>query len=181
MRKEIEVKILNIDRERLRATLKKLGARQVLKPTLMRELYLESPVKERVYSSFRLRAQGKNSFLTLKLKKGEDKKFEIRDELEVEVDDFNAMRKILRLAGFTIFRQREKIREEYQLGKIKVEIDEYPKMKPYMEIEAFSKKEIKDFLKKIGFPLEYTTSGTATEIIQNAGVNPDYLLFWKKK
>lgn len=179
MKKEIELKILNIDRKKFIASLKKVGAKQILKPTLMCEVYLDSPAQERVYSSFRLRDEGKRIFLTLKLKK-EDKKFQIRDEFEVEVSDFDTTKKILELAGFKIFRQREKLREEYRLGKIKIEIDEYPKMKPYTEIEAPSKDELERFLKKLEFPIKYTTNKTATEILKDAGLNPDNLLFEKK-
>lgn len=179
MKKEIEVKILNIDQKKLKKSLKELGARRVFGRTLFHEIYLESPSKERRYSSFRLRSEGKKNFLTLKLKK-DDLAFEIRDEFEMEIKDFEIALKILQLAGFKVFRQREKLREEYVLENVKIEIDEYPMMMPYMEIEAPSKKIMKNFLKKFNFSFKYTTNRTATEIIQNAGLNPDNLLFNKK-
>lgn len=178
MKKEVEVKILNVDRKKLRATLKGLKARQTRSPTRMREVYWGSPSEQRAYSSLRLRSEGGGSFLTLKVKK-EDTQFHVRGEFEVRVSDFRTARRILELAGFKVFREREKIREEFQVGRVKVAIDTYPRMKPYMEIEASSKKEVKDFLGKIGFPLIYTTSKTATEIIRDAGLNPDDLLFHK--
>lgn len=179
MKKEIEVKILNIDLKKMRLKLKRLGATQVLKPTMMRELYFKSPLLKIKYSSFRLRAEGKKNFMTLKLKKN-DRLFEIRDEFEIEVDNFNTTKEILQFAGFKIFRQREKKREEYLIGKIKIEIDQYPKMKPYIEIEASNKKDVEKFLEKINFPLNYTTKKTATEIISRAGLNPNNLIFSKK-
>lgn len=178
MKKEIEVKILNIDPRKLRIRLKKIGAKQLLKPTVFKELYFESPLKKNIYSSFRMRNEGKDNFLTLKLKK-EDKRFEIRDEFQVKIDDFEIMKKIFSILNFKIFRQREKIREEYKLGGLKIEIDTYPKMKPYLEIEATNKKDILNFLRKINFPLKYTTNKTATELIRDAGLNPDKLLFEK--
>lgn len=180
MKREVEVKILNIDPKKLRRSLKKLGATQVFKPTIFREIYWKSPLQKWIYSSFRLRSEGKRNFLTLKIKK-DDKHFEIRDEFEIEVGDFSTTIKILELAGFKIFRQREKRREEYKIGNIKIEIDEYPLMKPYMEIEASNKKEAEGFLKELGFPLEYTTNRTATEIIRDSGLNPDQLFFKKKQ
>lgn len=179
MRREVEVKVLNVDQKKLRKNLKKMGAKRVFSPTLFQEIYWESPAEERVYSSFRLRSEGKKSFLTLKLKK-EDREFEIRDEFEVEVADFQMIAKILQLAGLKIFRRREKLREEYLVGNIKVEIDEYPRMMPYMEIEATSKLAVRNFLEELGFPLRYSTKRTATEIIRDAGLNPDNLLFDKK-
>jgi adenylate cyclase, class 2 len=179
MKKEIEVKILNINRKKLKKSLKELGAKRVFRCTLFHEIYWESPSNERQCSSFRLRSEGRKSFLALKLKK-DDSAFEIRDEFEVEVGDFKTTAEILELVGFKVFRQREKLREEYLLENVKVEIDEYPGVMPYMEIEASSKQAVKDFLKKINFPLRYTTNRTATEIIQDAGLNPNKLLFNEK-
>jgi len=179
MKKEIEIKILNIDPEKLRINVKKLGGERIFKPILLRELYLESPSTKRVYSSFRLRSEGKRSFLTLKMKK-EDRQFEIRDEYEVEVSDFGTTRRILELAGFKVFRQREKMRESYRVGAIRIEVDTYPEMNPYAEIESANKKDIKKFIEKMGFALEYATKKTATEIIRDAGLNPDNLVFPKK-
>jgi len=179
MKKEIEIKILNINPRKLRNTIKKLGGKQILRPTLLRELYFESPSGERVYSSFRLRSEGEKNFLTLKVKRN-DKRFEIRDEYEVEVSDFAVTKSILELAGFKIFRQREKIRESYCVGTAHIEVDTYPGMRPYAEIESTNKKEIEKFIEKIGFPLEYATKKTATEVIRDADLNPDDLVFPKK-
>jgi adenylate cyclase class 2 len=179
MNKEIEIKILNVDRKKVTALLRKLGGRQVMRPTLMREVYWESPAPERRYSSFRLRSEGKETRLTLKLKK-DDRDFLVRDEYETAVGDFGAAWQILELVGFKVFRQREKIREEYRVGRVKVEIDEYPRMRPYLEIEAHSKKDAESLLKKLGFSLDLASSETATEIIKRAGLNPDSLLFQKK-
>ncbi|MCX6784523.1 MAG: CYTH domain-containing protein [Candidatus Komeilibacteria bacterium] len=179
MKKEVEIKILNIDKKKIKSLLKKSGAKQILKPNLMKEMYLESPAHERLYSAFRLRSEGKKNFLTLKLKKGtrESKKFQVRDELEVEIGDFNTAKKIIQLAGFKIFRKREKIREKYKLNKSEIEIDEYPKMKPYLEIETSSAKEMSYLIKILGISLKYATNKTATEIIRGAGLNPDNLFF----
>lgn len=179
MKKEIEIKILNINPRKLRTTVKKLGGRQILRPTLMRELYFESPMKDRIYSSFRLRYEGKKNLLTLKIKK-QDKRFEVRDEYEVVVGDFDMTKNILELAGFKVFRNREKKRESFRVGKIRIDLDTYPGMNPYAEIESESRGEIEKFLNQIGFSLSYATKKTATEIIRDAGLNPDNLIFPKK-
>lgn len=179
MKKEIEIKILNINPRKLRAVIKRLGGGQILRPTLMRELYFESPAKDRVYSSFRLRSEGKKNVLTLKIKKL-DKRFEIRDEYEVVVDNFNMTKNILELAGFKVFRNREKKRESFRVGKIRIEIDTYPGMNPYAEIESENKSDIEKFLNQIDFSLTYATKKTATEIIRDTGLDPDNLTFTKK-
>lgn len=179
MKKEIEIKILNINLRRLKGAIKKIGGKQILKPMLMRELYFESPSKNRAYSSFRLRSEGKRNFLTLKIKK-DDERFEVRDEYEVEVIDFDMTKTILELAGFKVFRCREKKRESYRVANVRIEIDSYPNMNPYAEIESTSKRAIEVFIKKIGFNFKCVTKKTATEIIRDAGLDPDNLIFIKK-
>lgn len=180
--KEIELKILNIDRNKIKKSLKKLGATVIMKPTLVKELYFEMPIlpdKQRKFSSFRLRSEGKNNYLTIKIKKGdgEDKIYHIREEVQISVSNFKQTKILLELLGFKAFRCREKIREDYKLGEIKIEIDQYPKMKPYIEIEGTNKKSIEQFLDKLGFPIRYTTNDTATQIIRRAGLDPNKLLF----
>ena len=152
MKKEIEIKILNIDPSKLKRMIKNLGGRQILRSTLMRELYFESPADNRAYSSFRLRSEGNKIFLTLKVKK-EDKRFEIRDEYEVEVNNFDTMKNILELAGFKCFRRRGKKRESYRLGNTRIEIDTYPGMNPYAEIESAKKRDKEKYMEIKGYSL----------------------------
>jgi adenylate cyclase class IV len=79
MHKEIEVKILNIDRKDIRRKLKGLGAELVHKPVLLREVYFDSPARNHKFSSFRLRSGGGKTFLTIKFRTS-DKKFNVADE-----------------------------------------------------------------------------------------------------
>lgn len=176
MKKEVEIKILNIDPKKLKNKIIKLGGKQILKLTLFREFYLDSPIKNRKYSSFRIRSEGKKCFLTIKTKK-DDNKFEIRNEHEVSVSNEKIIQDILSIAGFKIFRKREKKRESFLLNDIKIEIDTYPQMNPYVEIEGKNKKEIMQIIKKLDFSFKYANKKTATEIIKDAGLNPDNLVF----
>ncbi len=176
IKKEIEVKILNIDRKKIRSKLKELGARVIHRAVILNEVYFDLPGKKHQFSSFRLRSRGKRAFLTIKFKKLDDH-FNIADEYETEVSGFALMKNMLQLAGFTIFRERQKIREEYVCGRVKVEIDEYPGMKPYLEIEATNKKNIETFLKRLGYSLSDTTNETATAVIKRAGLSPNRLFF----
>lgn len=180
MKKEIEVKILNIDKRKMRKILREIGAKQMLKPTLFKEYYFKSHIGNEAFSSFRLRSEGKRCFMTIKTKE-KDNQFNIHNEYEVEVGSLDSAKKILEIAGFLAFRQREKYREEYKFGSVKVEIDEYPGVSPYVEIEAGTKKEAEQFIRKIGFMPKHTTNKTATEVIIDSGLSPDNLFFGKIK
>lgn len=180
--KEIEVKILNVDLRRVKQSLEELGAKSVLRPTLLREWYFRIPgisEDERNFYSLRLRTEGKKNVLAAKIRK-EDKRYHINKEVEIEVSDTAGTKTLLALLGFSIFRQREKIRQVYCLDSIKIAIDQYPRVKPYIEIEGGKKSDIMSFVKKLGYSTSDTTNKTATEIIKETGLNPNNLFFRKK-
>ena len=64
-----------------------------------------------------------------------DREFKIREELEVEVADFNTTRKIMEKLGLTTVRIYEKWRETFALGDTKLLVDTMP-YGPFLEIEG---------------------------------------------
>ena len=182
--KEIELKILNVDVPAMRRKLKKLGLKRVMKPTLLHEIHFISENfrgKGSRASLFRLRKEGGRSFLTVKAKRRKDKRFDVRQETEVSVSDFEKTKKILEAVGFKILREREKFREEYKGKGVKVEIDSYPKIKPYAEVEGNDKKTVLKFLSTLGYSLKDTTNKTATGVLKEAGIGDGKLVFKKQK
>ncbi len=182
--KEVELKILNIDVPAMRRKLTKLGLKRVMKPTFFHEVHFTSRSfngKGSYASLFRLRKEGKQSFLAVKIKEKKDKRFDVRQETEVSVSDFEKTKKILESVGFEILREREKFREEYRMRGIKVEIDRYPRIGPYAEIEGNDKKTVLKFLSVLGFSLQDTTNKTATGILKEAGIGDGKLTFRKRK
>jgi len=181
--KELELKILNINKRKIKEKLNKLQAKLILKQTLFQEWYFEIPgltQEEREFYSLRLRTEGKKSFLTAKNQskiQKEDRRYHINKEIEIEILNVQNLKKLLNLLRFNIFRQREKTREIYQLGRVKLAIDQYPKIAPYMEIEGPSKKNIIEIVKKLGYSPKDTTNKTATILIKEAGINPNSLFF----
>ncbi|MBI2175506.1 MAG: CYTH domain-containing protein [Parcubacteria group bacterium] len=184
--KEIELKVLGIDRQALRARLRKIGARRVFGPVPVREIYFE-PDKSmrgaRRYSSFRLRAVGKHYELTVKVGRKNVKqphrgrpaqkiqKFKVRDEYEVRVLDFARALELVRALGYRVFREREKTREEYRHQGVKIEIDEYTGMPPYMELESTREHSLLRVLGALGYNREQATTATATELLARHGLD----------
>lgn len=182
--KEIELKVLEIDRQALRAKLRRIGARRVFGPTFVREFYFE-PDKNmrgaRKYSSFRLRAVGKYYELTVKVgrknvgrSQGQNKPaqtLKVRDEYEVQVSDLARARELVEALGYRVFREREKTREEYHLWEVKIEIDEYPGMPPYMELESTRERSLFRVLGALGYRRDQVTTATATELLARYGLD----------
>jgi len=181
MKKEIEVKILNIDLKGFRATLRARGARRIQKPTLFTEIYWKSPLPNPAFSSFRIRHEGARSFLTVKLSKTQHAKFLLREEYEITIGDFEMARQIVSLLGFSVFCERQKIRESYTLKGSRIEIDQYPLMKPYAEIESSTIVSAQSIMRKLGYSFDDTVNMTATEVIKGAGRNPYKLMFDVRK
>jgi adenylate cyclase, class 2 len=174
---EIELKFLNIDIEKTRDDLRKIGAQQVFGSTLFKETYYELPgVENPKCSTIRIRVEGDKIFLNAK-SRFKESAFRSVDEYEIPLNDFETGHAFLEVCGFEVVRRREKIREEWVKGDVVVEIDQYPRMAPYMEIEAESEEGLSDFMKLLGLDLTAGTNKTASDVISDAGLDPKNLLF----
>lgn len=178
--KEIEVKFLHVDPLEIKRRLKLLGARRVFGPTLIKDFHFRHPdLAKKYFTLFRLRQEGKKTILTIK-KGRAGGKFKIEEEQELHIiEEQKDVQDFLHGMGFGLARQLEKFREEYEIDGLKVEIDRYPKMKPYIEIEGPSQKAIRTLAEKLGLDFQDATNETATELIEKAGLNPRKLFFKK--
>jgi len=175
--KEIELKILNIDKEAITNKLIELGATKA--PTVY--------VKEKVfdfsdhrlsnnYELLRVRTVGDKTEITYK-KKSPDKSFLKCEEIETEVKDFDKICQIiLSLGCFSITQDRDKKRTSFVKGNLKFEIDEFPDIPPYLEIEG-PPEEIKEVVKLLGYSMDQTTNKISPEVIKSYGKDPSLLKF----
>jgi len=176
---ETELKILEINKEEITKKLLSLGAT----PT-SRELYIEEAFdykNKRIKKSnqlCRLRQQGKIIKLTHKGPKQKSKKFSITKETEIEVSDYSKTKKILENLGLSSYRYREKYRTKFKYNNLIIELDEHPKIPPYIEIEG-SKENILNTIEKLGYTISDTTTITASEVLKKYGQNPHYQKFEK--
>ncbi len=157
---EIEVKILEVDRDKIISRLNECGAQKIFEGTL-HSIYLETS-KGKV---LRLRRKGDKTILTLKVKK-EDAEFKVNTEYEIEVDNFEETRRIFRHLGYTEKREDNKKRISYVLKNSVVEIDEFPGIPPFLEIESESKEEIKKIVALLGFSFSQTTPWSGKEVVE---------------
>jgi adenylate cyclase class 2 len=83
----------------------------------------------------RLRQQGEQAVLTMKMPAQGSSTYKIREETEVELSDFASMEKIIRAIGFRIFFIYEKYREVFTALGAHIMIDETP-IGNFIEIEG---------------------------------------------
>ncbi len=145
---EIEQKYRLNDPAKIRAILKKLGAKQIASGIEANEFYDRGDFFKKQKVALRLRRFGKQpATLTLKGPRIQAK-FTKRMEIETPVD-YTAARAILRFLGCRILRQYSKKREVYELGKVLVAVDFLKKFGGFLEIEG-RPRSIRKIEKKLG-------------------------------
>lgn len=149
---EIEQKYRLNDPAKLRAILRKIGAKRVASGVEANEFYDKNDFFKKQKVALRLRQFcGGPATLTLKGPRLPSK-FTKRMEIETPIE-YAAAKAILRFLGCRRVRQYSKKRETYQLGKVLVAVDFLKKFGWFLEIEGRAP-EIRQIEKKLG--LAYT-------------------------
>jgi adenylate cyclase, class 2 len=144
--KEIEVKVIEIDKEKIINRLKELKAKKIGEYDI-KAIIFDTPDNkfEKQKNIIRLRQKGK-SYLTFKgkSKKGFAKECE---EIEFEVSDFDLAKLFFEKIGFKSFEIKTKHRISFKLNDVLIEIDEYAEIPVFLEIEAKNEEKIKSVIK----------------------------------
>ncbi len=145
MKTEIEARILDINAEEVIKRLKELNATFVGDWLQLRKCYDFKPVKQN--SWIRLRTNGTETTLTIK--EIENSSISGTKELEIVVSNFEETDKILNKLGYSARTSQENRRIRYMLGNVEIDIDSWPKIPTYLELEAESEDEIVEALNKL--------------------------------
>ena len=165
--KEIEIKIIEIDKKEIISKLKKLGAKKIFEGIVSGMTFKSgNPNWDTDKQMLRLRQEGDNFFLCLKSKLNIKSKAKVRDEIEVEINDLNNMKLILEKLGFSKQNQNTKYRTSYKLKNSRIEIEECKPFTPFLEIEAPNLKEIKKIVELLGFTMKDTKNWTLKDLFE---------------
>ena len=151
---EYEVRVLEINKEEILDKLKELNATFIEDSFQKRYVYDFNPVNPSKW--IRLRTNGTKTTLTIK--NVESSNIDGTKEVEIEVSDFDTTNEILNELGYTPRAIQENKRIKYDLNGVEVDIDTWPKIPTYLEIEGTSEKEVYDTLELLGIKKEDTTS-----------------------
>jgi adenylate cyclase class 2 len=151
MKTEIEVKFADINIERIRQALAAAGAVCEQPMRLMKRALIEEPHHQNEHAFIRIRDEGDKTTLTFKRRADADAaSIDSVKEVEVEVSDFDKTVTIFSEAGWHYKTFQESKRETWTLDGTEVVIDEWPWLKPYIEIEGESEEDIRVVAKKLG-------------------------------
>ena len=135
---EYEVRFLEIDKERIIERLEELGA--IKKGDYNQKRYVYNLVPSQEGKWIRLRTNG--SITTLTYKDIEKDTVDGTREVEVQVDDFEKTNELLERIGFKNKGYQENKRTQYILNGVEIDIDSWPMIPTYLEIEGKSEEEI---------------------------------------
>lgn len=147
MNTEYEVRILNIDKQEIKNKLIQLNATFKWERLQRRYVYDFIPKQEGKW--IRLRTNGYKSTLTIK--EIVNNQIDGTKELEIEVSDFEETNKILQKLGYYPKGYQENKRCQYILDDVEIDIDSWPLIPEYVEIEGKSEEEVYNIVKKLGF------------------------------
>lgn len=141
---EYECRILNIDVEKFVKKMISLNAKNKGEKLQKRFVYDFIPADKSRW--IRLRTNGDKTTLTIKELKDKNSIAGTK-ELEIVVDDFENTNLILEKLGYHHRNYQENKRWSFELNGVSIEIDSWPLIPTYVEVEGSSEDEVLDTLK----------------------------------
>ena len=160
MHTEYEVRILEIDVDDIIDKLEKLRAKKVGNWNYRRYVYDVKPKEEGKW--IRLRTNGESTTLTYK--NIVYKTVSGTKEVEIKVDDFDNTHKFLECIGFDARSYQENKRIRYMLDDVEVDIDTWPMIPSYLELEGDSEEDIMKIVDKLELDSSKVTSLSPQDI-----------------
>ncbi|MES2216460.1 MAG: CYTH domain-containing protein [Patescibacteria group bacterium] len=181
MNQEYEVKFLNIDVPTIEAKILSLGATKVGDFFYKRIIFDYPGLPLNAKGAWlRLRDEGDRVTLTWKKRLGMTSQDgstsdEGMEEIEVVVSDFEKTAAILRSLGMIDKFYQENRRTRYKKGKVEFDIDYWPRLNPYLEIEGHSWQEVDAAITDLGLnPADKRIFSANQVYLQNGIDEHDY-------
>ena len=92
-------------------------------------------------------------------------------ETEIEVPSIKEANNLLEALGYAYKSYQEKERITYVLDDYELDIDTWPGIPTYVEVEGKSEKDLNNILNKLGYSIEETVSCTADEVYERYGLS----------
>lgn len=171
---EYEATYLNINKEELRKKLTKIGAK-LLRPEYKQKRYSFDlqPLGKDFWQWARVRDEGNKitmAYKSIPL----NSRIEEQEEVEIEISDFNLGVELLEKLGAKIKNYSENLRERWIYNDVEIDIDTWPYLDSYVEIEGKNKEDVEKVTKILGYKFSdalFCGVGKIYEI--KYGIHPD--------
>ncbi|WP_067905071.1 class IV adenylate cyclase [Nocardia vaccinii] len=169
---EHEAKILGIDPDTIGRRIREKGGHPLGERFMRRYVYDITPGDESKW--IRLRDNGSST--TLAVKQITSEAIDGTHEVEVTVSDFTATNELLKLMGFTPKSYQETKRVSFTLEDAQLELDTWPLIPPYLEIEAATKEEVIRVADLLGYTESDLTAENTIKIYARHGIDLNTIL-----
>lgn len=164
---EHEAKVLDIDPETVAALILSKGGQQIGEQKLMRR-YVYDITPGDMSKWIRLRDAGNETTLCVKEIKSDA--IDGTDEVETVVGDFAATNDLLALLGFTPKSYQENRRTSFTLDGTRLELDEWPCIPPYLEIEGDARDDVVRVAELLGYADHELTGENTVKVYARYGI-----------
>ena len=164
MQTEIEAKWLDIDITQMRKRLESVGAQLVTPERLMVRSIFDYPDKRLEKNGGWVRVRDEGDKITLSYKQLNDRSLHGTKEVSVVVSDFDNTCTFLKSIGLEQDSFQETRRESWKLGDTEIELDTWPWIPSFVEIEAKSEKELRDVASKLNLDYNKALHGSVETV-----------------
>jgi adenylate cyclase class 2 len=173
---EIETKILDVDAEEIKNKLNSLGAEEILNTRLIVDWYGPKGLTHDGDDPWflRIRTDGEgDSEATWKSNRNFLGAASSHKEINFKILDKNALGNMFQEFGMELYAHQEKDRVSFLYKNWRFDLDQYPKMPAYLEIEGNSEENVQEAIKLLGLE-----NKTATPKGERAVIKENYNLNW---
>jgi adenylate cyclase class 2 len=147
---EIEVRFLEINKEELIGRLNELGAKDLGEDLLEEIIIYDKDLKWREEGGQLMRLRTRQGKTTLTYKHHKEQSVNGTEEIEFEVSDPKKAEALLERLGFVGYRHQQKKRHTYELDEVVFDIDTWPRIPTYVELEGPSEAKLKEADAQLG-------------------------------
>ncbi len=174
---EIECRFLEIDKTALVKKLHDLGAEDKGEVMLEETIIYDPEFKWRDEQRFvRLRKQGDK--IKLSYKEHQEHTVDGTYEIEFEISDYKKAELLFEKIGLKPYRHQQKYRHTFILNGVTFDIDTWPKIPSYVELEGYSEEELKKAAILVGYDWKDVEFHNARWVIENKYKIPVSTMQW---
>ncbi len=168
MKPEIEVKFIDVNIDDVRSRLEQAGATLEQPMRDMRRVFIETDQHAADNMFIRVRDEGDKVTLCVKKKTKSlmESTLDSTYEVETTVGDFDKTLEIFKVGGWDYKSYQESRRETWQLDDAEVVIDEWPWIKPFIEIEGETEQVVRSVADRLVFDWSTAVFGSV-DVIYN--------------
>jgi adenylate cyclase, class 2 len=164
---EFEAKVLDVEPDEMVDAILRAGGRRVGDAFMRRYVY---DIRAGDQSRW-IRLQDTGTAVTLTVKEIAHDGIDGTTETEVVVGDFDTTNELLGRIGFVPKSYQENRRVSFELGGARLELDSWPLIPPYLEIEGDSREHVVEVAKLLGVSVDRLTGENTTKVYARYGID----------